>query len=89
MKSSPTLTLSHTASIAAGRFVVHRDVLEKIRANYGDRWFDRVDHPKGARFFDDLSFFVRVAGVDTPTYVHTGIPTSHAKGGVYLRETEF
>jgi hypothetical protein len=59
------------------------------RAEYGDRWFDRVDHPDGARFSEDLSFFVRVAGVDAPAYVHTGIPTSHAKGGVYLREAEF
>jgi hypothetical protein len=43
-------------------------------------------HPKGARFSKDLSFFVRVAGVDAPTYVHTGIATSHAKGGVFLRD---
>jgi hypothetical protein len=61
----------------------------KISAEYGDRWFDRIDHPKGARFSEDLSFFVRVAGVDAPADVHTGIPTSHAKAGIYLREREF
>jgi hypothetical protein len=45
--------------------------------------------PEGRAVSEDLSFFVRVAGVDAPAYVHTGIPTSHAKGGIYLREVEF
>ena len=82
----PTDTLVPVAATGAACFIAHRDLLGKIRAEYGDRWFDRVDHPKGTRFSEDLSFFVRVAGVDAPTYVHTGIPTSHAKGGIYLRE---
>jgi hypothetical protein len=85
----PADTLLEVSATGAACFVVHRDVLGKIRAEYGDRWFDRVDHPKGARFSEDLSFFVRVAGVDAPTHVHTGIPTSHSKGGVFLREREF
>ena len=41
----------------------------------------------GAGFSEDLSFFVRVAGVDTPTFVHTGIQTAHDKGGIHLHET--
>src|SRR4051812_29567555 len=32
---------------------------------------------------------VRIAGVDAPTSVHTGIRTSHDKGGIYRREQEF
>jgi hypothetical protein len=32
---------------------------------------------------------VRVAGVDAPTYVHTGIHSSHDKGGIYVREQEY
>ena len=67
-------------------FVVHRTVLEKIRANCGDTWFDKVTHPGSRRFSEDLSFFVRAAGTDHPTFVHTGIKTAHDKGGIYLRE---
>jgi hypothetical protein len=85
----PVDELVQVSATGAACFVVHRDVLEKIRANYGDHWFDRVDHPKGARFSEDLSFYVRVAGVDAPTYVHTGIKTAHDKGGVFLREQEY
>ena len=62
---------------------------EKIRANYGDTWFDKITHPGGRRFSEGLSFFVRVAGTDHPTFVHTGIRTAHDKGGIYLRESEF
>lgn len=85
----PEDTLVPVSATGAACFIVHRDVLAKIRANYGDRWFDRIDHPKGARFSEDLSFYIRVAGVDAPVYVHTGIKTSHSKGGVFLTEALF
>jgi len=29
------------------------------------------------------------ADCGAPTFVHTGIQTSHAKGGIYVREQEF
>jgi hypothetical protein len=65
--------------------------LGKIRAEYGDRWFDRVDHPEGRSVLGrtDFSFCIRVAGADAPANVHTGIPTSHAKGGIYLTEQDY
>ena len=49
----------------------------------------RGSRTKPAPRAEDLSFFVRVAGVDVPAFVHTGIPTSHAKGGIYLREQQY
>jgi hypothetical protein len=67
--------------------LIHRDVLAKIRAAYGDVWFDPITHPKGpTRFSEDLSFCVRVAGVGADIHVHTGIRTTHDKGGVFLDE---
>ena len=62
---------------------MRRTVLEKIRADYGDVWFDKVTHPTGRRFSEDLSFYIRVASVGTPTFVHSGDPTAHDEGGVY------
>jgi len=66
--------------------LIHRAVLEAVQAKYGKTWFDTMTHPKGASFSEDLSFCVRVAGCDFPMYVHTGIKTTHDKGGVFLDE---
>lgn len=66
--------------------LIHRSVLERIRGKYGDVWFDPITHPTGTRFSEDLSFCVRAAAVDAPMVVHTGIKTTHDKGGVFLDE---
>lgn len=82
----PRGELVQVAATGAACFIVHRSALEKIHAAHGT-WFDRITHPKGpTRFSEDLSFFVRVAACDLPAYVHTGIRTSHDKGGVFLTE---
>ncbi len=67
--------------------LIHRTVFERMRAKFGDVWFDPITHPKGpTTFSEDLSFFLRVAMLDLPVFVHTGIKTTHDKGGVYLDE---
>lgn len=67
--------------------LIHRTVLEEIRAAYGDVWFDPITHPVGPTVFsEDLSFCVRVAGAGFPMVVHTGVKTTHDKGGVFLDE---
>lgn len=69
----------------AACFVVHRQVLEDVRAKYGT-WFDQITHPKGARFSEDMSFWIRVAGAGHELVVDTGVRTSHDKGGVFFTE---
>lgn len=67
--------------------LIHRTVLERIRAEYGDVWFDPITHPTGpTTFSEDLSFCLRVAAVDFPIYVDTSVKTTHDKGGVFLDE---
>jgi hypothetical protein len=77
----------------AAFLLIHRSVLEKIREVYGDRWFDRIPHelpkPHGTLFSEDMSFCIRVAGVDAPLYVHTGVKTCHDKGGRFYDEAEW
>ena len=82
----------------AAFLLMHRSVLERIRARYGDRWFDRVPHTKrndagavvfSALFSEDISFCIRVAGVDRPLFVHTGVRTCHDKGGRFYDEAEW
>jgi hypothetical protein len=75
-------------SATGGAFVlIHRKVLDAVRDKYGDNWFTPITHPKGpTTFSEDLSFCIRVAAVGFPLYVHTGIKTTHHKGGVFLDE---
>lgn len=75
----------------AACLLIHRRVLEKMRAKHGDAWFDPITHPTGLKggrrvFSEDLSFCVRVQGLDIPVHVDTKVKTCHEKGGVYLDE---
>jgi len=80
-------TLQVVSATGAACVLIHRSVLEGVRAKYGDVWFDQITHPKGpTTFSEDLSFCIRVAGAGFPLHVHTGIKTGHDKGGVYLDE---
>lgn len=70
--------------------LVHRSVMEAVRAKYGDTWFTPVTHPKGPTTFgEDLSFCVRVAACDFPLWVDTSVKTTHDKGGVFLDEYSY
>jgi hypothetical protein len=74
----------------AAFFVVHRSALEKIRAEFGPTYFTPIQHPKKETpFGEDFSFFIRLAAVGLPLFVHTGIKTSHDKGGVFLTEETY
>ena len=82
------------AATGAACLLIHRRVLGKIRQKYGDAWFDPITHPaalKGGRrvFSEDLSFCVRVQGVDEAVHVDTSVKTCHEKGGIYLDEAGY
>lgn len=82
------------AGTGAACLLIHRRVLEKIRATYGDAWFDPITHPTGLKggrrvFSEDLSFCVRCQAIDIPVHVDTRVKTSHEKGGIYLTEEAF
>lgn len=77
-----------TSATGAAFLLVHRRALEKVRERDGDNWFSQVTHPTGpTTFSEDMSFCVRLAAADVPIFVHTGVKTSHDKGGVFLDET--
>jgi hypothetical protein len=70
--------------------LVHRTVLERMREQFGDCWFDRIANPKRATWFgEDLSFCVRAAALDVPIFVDTSLRTSHDKEGVFLTEERY
>jgi len=82
----PRDQLVRSAATGAAFFLCHRSVLERIAEAYGEEWFNPVEHPCGTTFSEDLSFFVRAAGVDAPLWIDTRVKTSHDKGGVFLTE---
>ena len=60
--------------------LVHRSVFEKVAAEMGPVWFDRLKlaGEKG-RVGEDISFCLRAEKVGCPIHVHTGIKTGHMK----------
>lgn len=59
--------------------LIHRTVLEKIQAEHGDHWFDRIEMDDGAQLGEDTSFCVRAGQLGFPIHVHTGVKTNHLK----------
>lgn len=61
--------------------LIHRGVFEKIEAEHGPVWYDRVTNPTmdNSLISEDLSFSLRVQALGIPMFVHTGVETTHAK----------
>jgi hypothetical protein len=72
--------------------LIHRTVLERIHKEHGPTWFDRIPKPKkkvgDGPLGEDISFFVRCAGVGVFPWVHTGVRTNHFKR-IYVQEEDF
>jgi hypothetical protein len=87
-------TAFQVAGTGAACLLIHRSALVKVRERHGDAWFDPLTHPTGDKgkprtFSEDLSFCVRLQGVDLPVHVDTAVKTCHEKGGVFLDEELF
>jgi GT2 family glycosyltransferase len=75
----PKDSVVRVAGTGAACLLVHRTAAEKVRAQSGDRFFDRVEYASGKAVSEDLSFCYRLAKADVPIHVHTGVKTNHHK----------
>ena len=76
----PVNELIQVGGTGSAFVLVHRSVLEGVRAKFGDTWYDRIPHPKNdVPFGEDLSFCLRAINAGFPIHAHTGIRTSHHK----------
>lgn len=75
----PHDSLVQVAGTGAACLLIHRGAAEKLRAEHGDRWFDRSRYGDGRAVSEDLSFCSRLAQAGIPLYVHTGVKTTHHK----------
>lgn len=87
--------VQRASATGAACLLIHRRVLRKMRARFGDVWFDPITHPgvgenpKPRTFSEDISFCLRLGFIDEPLHVNTSVRTTHDKGGVYLDEETF
>lgn len=77
-------------STGAAFLLIHRSILERMQSEHGNNWWTKIPHPERADTFgEDTSFFIRASGMDIPLHIHTGIKTSHDKGGIFLTEQTY
>jgi hypothetical protein len=67
--------------------LIHRAVLMRMAHFHGPAWYDPITLG-GVTFGEDLSFCLRVAALDIPVHVHTGVRTAHLKP-VWLDEPRY
>lgn len=79
--------LNRCAGTGSAFILIHRHVLEKMRGDVGDNWYTRAHHGN-LYLSEDLAFCMRLAALEVPLYVHTGVRTTHHKT-VWLAESDF
>jgi hypothetical protein len=85
----PPNALVQVAGTGSACILIHRSVLEAIRGQLGPVWYERIQNEtSGELQGEDLSFCVRVAAMQRPIFVHTGVRTSHLKH-VWLAERDY
>lgn len=90
----PRDAVVQVAATGSACILIHRWVLDGMRAKFGDTWYDPVTHPTGnlgkpRTFSEDLSFCVRAAECGFPVYVNTAVKTTHDKHGIFLDEAAY
>jgi GT2 family glycosyltransferase len=84
----PRDTLVRCAGTGSACILIHRSVIERLHADNGPTWYDRIRADNGNLIGEDLSFCLRAGAAGFPVHVHTGVKTSHLKR-VWLAEEDF
>lgn len=80
--------VTQVAATGAACLLIHRTAAEKLRAEYGDCWFDTTRYGDGRRVSEDLSFCYRLGAQAIPVFVHTGVKTNHHKQ-IWVSELDY
>lgn len=75
----PEEPLVQVAGTGSAFILVHRTALEKVRAQWGDVWYEQVRYGDGRLVSEDLSFCWRLHVVGIPVHVDTRVRTTHHK----------
>jgi GT2 family glycosyltransferase len=90
VRDYPRNTLVRVAATGAAFLLIHRTVLEKMRAHGFDRAFPffAESSGNGKPVGEDITFCIRAGILGFPVYVHTGVLIGHHKSAL-LTEAEF
>jgi cephalosporin hydroxylase len=80
--------VTQVAATGAAFMLIHRSVLEKLRSELGDRWWDQFYDGEGTMVGEDLAFCARLGQAGVPVHVHTGVKTNHHKE-MWLTELDY
>jgi len=86
--SYPVNSVVRCAGTGSACILIHRSVFEKIAAEVGPTWYNRITGTDGKPIGEDVSFCLRAGAVGIPVHVHTGVKTSHLKH-LWLQEADF
>lgn len=88
----PVNTLVPSWGTGCAMVLIHRSVIERVHEKYGPNWYDRIPRQKkqvgDGPYGEDISFHIRCNALEIPTFVHTGIRTSHMKH-IFVQEEDF
>lgn len=85
----PINQVTRCAATGSAFVLIHRSVLEAIRADSGDNWYTPLVNPTtGQKQSEDISFCARAGALGFPVHVHTGVRVTHAKL-VWLDEPDY
>lgn len=84
----PINGLVQCAATGSACIIIHRSVLQDIRDEFGDTWYNRITGDDGKLVGEDISFCVRAGSLNVPTFVDTSVKTSHLKN-IWLQEQDF
>lgn len=81
-------TVTQVAGTGGAFLLIHRTVLEKLRAEHGDHWFDQMYDHAGDIIGEDIAFCGRLLAAGVVPVVHTGVKTTHHKE-LWLSELDY
>jgi hypothetical protein len=84
----PTETVVQVGATGAAFLLIHRTVLDEMRAEHGDHWWDQMYDEAGALVGEDFGFCVRALALGKAINVHTGVQTTHHKS-LWLSEIDY
>jgi hypothetical protein len=80
IRDYPRDTVMEVAATGSAFILIHRSALEQVEAKYGKSWYSPVyNDSAGMWISEDLSLCTRLAAIDIPVHVHTGVKTTHLK----------
>lgn len=88
MSTYPADSVVQVAGTGSAFILIHRSVLEEMRAVFGDSWYSPVAYEGGQPISEDLSFCYRLNQIRRGVVVNTGVRTSHHKS-VWVTEAMY